>query len=276
MRRLVALVAAVLVLAACGADQTALRRVDAAPTAEYLAASAQRTEAFETGRADVTLTLGGLPGTNGPVVVRATSAFDTGRRRASATVDLSALAALGSREGGGLPHGLAALATSVDAVVDGTSLYVKPGGLAQLLGMAAGKPWLRIDTSDLGEGSFPGLLTPTTVDPSALLEELRQAGVAVTEAGREDVRGVATTHYHGTVDLQEAGAGPVELDAWIDDTGIVRRAQASARLEDVTATFTAELYDLGAGVSIEVPPADAVADLGGLGDLAGLFGARPR
>jgi hypothetical protein len=261
-----AAVVSALLLAACGSGNGTLLQVDtnAAPTAQYLADAAQRTIGYETGRAQITLTVTGAPDHPDPVVISATSSFDAKARRAAATVDLSNVAGLIAQSGAAKSESgatlLKALAGSVDVVVDGTSVYVKPGALGLLLGATGGKPWFKIDAAEYGALTAPAPAELPSLDPTKLLDELRQAGATVEEVGPEQVRGTDTTHYRSTI-TAEGIDGPAVLDVWIDRDGIVRRVQGTATGDGVTGTVNAELYDLGAAVSITVPSPDSVTTL---------------
>jgi hypothetical protein len=109
----------------------------------------------------------------------------------------------------------------------------------------------------------------------------------VDTVGKETVRGAGTTHYRTTLDLAKAakaagsdGAGLTQLtqqlgtsslptDVWVDVDGRLRRlryavdvkggAPAATRIE-----VSMELFDFGTAVTVTPPPADQVADAGGL------------
>ncbi|HET6657530.1 MAG TPA: LppX_LprAFG lipoprotein [Gaiellaceae bacterium] len=165
------------------------------------------------------------------------------------------------------------------------AIYVRyPPGL--LPGMPAGKPWVKLDLEKLGREAgldLNQLMQVGQSDPSQGLQFLSGAS-DVQSVGQEDVRGVPTTHYKGTVDLQalaeknpalkdsvdqliqQSGVTEVPIEVWIDDEGFVRRMKQS--LEGAAAgsgvkmdlTTTTELYDFGTDVNVEEPPADQVVD----------------
>jgi hypothetical protein len=277
MRRRVAVLAAALlplVAFACGSD-TAPAHVDAAPGAALLAQAAARTIAFETGRAELTATV--TRAGEEPITITATGAFDTAHTAASATLDLSGLAGLAGPDADPLAKALLKLAGSVDAVAQGTTLYVRPGILGQLLGGTNGKPWVRIDASAFApDGSGPSPFTAETIDPTELLDRLRQAGGTVTEQGREDIRGAATTHYRTSYALDAPATGAGVLDVWIDDDGIVRQIRGAVSATEGSLIATATLFDLGSPVTITVPPADQVTDGKDLVGLLEGWATKPR
>ena len=154
--------------------------------------------------------------------------------------------------------------------------------------LPAGKTWVKMDIEKLGqaEGFDVGqLMQAGTSDPSQGLDFLRGAS-DVQAVGTEDVRGVATTHYTGVVDMQSLGAKDPELKAqldqflqqsgisrvpvevWIDDNGFVRRMKQTLEGNSsgfpINMTMTTDLYDFGTDVSVEEPPADEVVDFSDL------------
>lgn len=108
---------------------------------------------------------------------------------------------------------------------------------------------------------FPG----SELDPREALELILAAG-AEEERGANDVRGVATTHYHVRIDpkdlRRELGGRPLDLaggpfvvDVWADDAARVRRIRL---IEEDVATLTYEFFDFGVDVDVERPPAASV------------------
>lgn len=142
----------------------------------------------------------------------------------------------------------------VEAVYADGALYVRLSGLAGLLPglVSGGRDWLRVDLAadsdvldeylDFGGG-----------DPTRLLETLEAAG-AFAEAGSERVRGIETTRYRGSV-------ASTRVEVWVGADELVRRV--TVRDGDGT-NVELELFDFGADVEVEQPPADEVAELGDL------------
>lgn len=146
-----------------------------------------------------------------------------------------------------------------------------------------GKTWIKMDLEKLGREAgfdFGQIMQAGQSDPSQGLNFLR--GVTDVQAvGNEDVRGVATTHYTGVVDLlslgtrypemkpsidqlvDQSGVSRVPVEVWIDDDGFVRRMKqtlgGNSGLQ-MNMTMTTDLYDFGADVSIKEPSADDVVD----------------
>jgi hypothetical protein len=248
---------AVVLLAGCGGGGDVLdatgaptEAVAATATPAFLAQAAERTAAVETGTVEAEITADGQ-------TVTVTGQFDTSGPSGSATVTTS----------GG---------PGADVVFSDGVLYVKPQGLDGFLG-SADKPWLKFDLAAQGDlaGLLPDGVTLPSIEPQQLLDDLRAEGIEVTEVGSEDVRGVATTRYAVTVPADataRAGIDGASGDVWVDADGLVRRIELRT---DGAHAFTvhAELFDLGQPVTITVPSADQVTDLGQLGEL---FGAKPR
>jgi hypothetical protein len=125
------------------------------------------------------------------------------------------------------------------------------------------KPWQHHRS-----GSAP----PTTgFDPVAMLDRLRSQGSRLSAQGDEEVRGVSTTHYrvsHGetTSSISDFDVEGVTTDVWLDDDEVVRRIEHVYEFEsdhDDPALRTVarmEIFDLGASLQIEPPPADLVGE----------------
>jgi hypothetical protein len=122
----------------------------------------------------------------------------------------------------------------MDFVTDGTVMYTRSGQLGSL---PDGSEWMALDLS-LGELDTP---LPASVDARGELALLEEVTGKVQKLGKENVRGVPTTRYRGTVGvsenaerLREEGAddlashieaegSPLQVEAWIDADGLVRR-----------------------------------------------------
>jgi hypothetical protein len=129
------------------------------------------------------------------------------------------------------------------------------------------------------------------LDPSDYLHYLRAARGPVARIGEEPVGAVPTTHYRGTVRLDEIGAGQpafyrrvlraepkvimretergtLPVDVWIDKRGAVRRIQfqyeslSQVGRPGVVSNFTVtEHSGFGRDVDATPPPADQVISL---------------
>jgi hypothetical protein len=290
--RMLAALGAGLALGACGAGSSqGAGSGGAGATAgndagRIVAASADATNAARSARMSMTIAIT-EQGYSGAVT--AEGAFDFANRTGALTMDMSAMRIPGVQGAIGL------------RVVDGV-IYMNLGSMLgstpearQLFG---DKPWIKLDVTKAGgvgaaAGGFGGL---GTSDPTSTLDALRGAGSDVRVVGHDEVRGVETTHYHATIDLeraldklpaaqrdraaramQELGTGSVPADVWIDAQGRLRKLTMTldATTEGThVGAVTMELYDFGTPVDVQAPPADQVTDLGSMlgGVTGGLLG----
>ena len=163
------------------------------------------------------------------------------------------------------------------------------------------KPWLKIDQNALYKKSYGASLSQmqsNTQNGSAnQLEYLKGVGGPVEKVGQQKVRGVLTTHYRATVDLDKAaddqsrkvkqaygkiqdrlGVGKVPTEVWIDHDKRIRRLKMTFPSPDtpkpsggLTSTgagtnrsgrmvLTEDYYDFGVPANVERPPADQTID----------------
>ena len=175
---------------------------------------------------------------------------------------------------------------SIQERVIGKTAYIKfPEEYASKLG---GKTWAKIDTAALTKGSGSST-SPFSQDPSQILSTLKDVSDSVTEVGKEDIRGVETTHYRAEVDLTKAaaqsgtdtsslegykeltGSDTIPEDVWLDKDGLPRRvaiditpkASSSAAASVGRVAFAIDFYDFGKADSdsIVAPPASEVGEL---------------
>lgn len=264
---------AVLGVSACGGGSSA----SATPQAAVVQA-ADRTSDAGSSRASFDITMTGLAPE--PLTMTGEGIFDSQARKGRLTMDLSALGA-----GSGQDLGEA------EMIFDDFVVYMKFPFLSELRGGL--KEWLRFDIRELGkeQGFDLGQLSQLNQnDPSQALQYLRAASEDVEELGKEEVRGVETTHYRMTIDLrkvvdqapeeqreqlraqidqivEQSGLQMVPTEVWIDDEGLARRMQLTykgmrfAPGEEGDMTMTMELFDFGVEVDIKPPPANNLTDL---------------
>lgn len=260
-------------LSACGGGTSA----PATPQAAVVEA-ANRTSEAGSSRASFEVTMTGLG--PGPFTMKGEGVFDSSESRGRMTMDLSALA-----EGSGQEFGEAEL------IFDDLVVYMRFPFLQEL--QPGLKPWLKFDVRELGkeQGFDLGQLSQLNQnDPSQALQYLRAASDDVQEVGKEDVRGVETTHYRMTIDLQkvvdqapedqreqlhaqidqiveQSGVRMVPTEVWIDADGLARRMKLTyegmrfAPGQEGDMTMTMELYDFGVEVDVEPPPESEVTDV---------------
>ena len=165
--------------------------------------------------------------------------------------------------GGSPPPGMP---TTFEFVYAGTSMYFKAPPGAKV---AQNKPWLKVEIKDLtgvsGTQSFSS-------DPRGFLDALKGLS-AVTKSGTEKVRGVDTTTYKGSIDVQKAlegvpsekrdemsallkqyGATAFPVTVWVGADGLVYRILIQQSLQGLgTADVKLEFFDYGKPVNVRVP-----------------------
>lgn len=199
---------------------------------------------------------------DGAVVV--TGSVDPAAERARVTVDLGRLA--GTLPTGTLPTGIG-LTGTVDAFVDGTTAYVRPGSLGPVLGVPADRPWVRVAADAIGlpaldprrsggSGGKPGL---GQLDLPTVLASLGRIAGSARDEGPDTVRGVATTRY--ALVVPAGGDRTVPVLVWLDAEALPRRVEVRA---PDGPTVRIETFDWDRPFDVAAPaPASTV----GLGDL---------
>lgn len=281
----VAALASLLLLGACGDDASPLETVRAA---------ADATSGSGTFRYEGTVESSEGAGAGGTDLE---GAFDPEQRLGSATVDASQFGIPGLGE--------------VDAIYDFNDGFVIYMHLAELFEGApaelAGVEWVRMDLDELARQAgldldFGALVNSASNDPTSGMQQLRGA-TKVDEVGTEEVRGVETTHYEVTVDLDKAAAEApddqrealqaladlytektLSAEVWIDGDDRVRRMHTSQDLskldlpDNIDASMSPfqgvlttqfEYFGFGDDVEVELPGPDEVIDFADLMKLAG-------
>ena len=189
-------------------------------------------------------------------------------------------------------------------VVDGMAYARLPEAERDEIGVDT--EWVRTPLDQLG--GLPGLSDFSSMaDVTGTLEMLEQLG-DVEDVGREEIRGVDTTHFSADLDLMDAanageeseeamglaflvmftGGRPIPIDVWVDDDNRVRRFSLSIDLagmaemfggmegaesdeplpENLEFTMVTELFDFGTEIDVEPPPAADTSDMPGFMDPA--------
>ncbi len=230
-----------------------------------VAAAAERAQA-ETG-ARMSMTASYRLPTGQSMTMTGDGAYDNRTQRAQFSMQLQAPPPVGSM--------------TMEVVASEERAYLRSSMLTGQL--PAGKEWISVDpeSGDAEEGSLPG-----STDPREQLEMLQSISGRIETLGQESLRGAATTHYRGTIDLasyadfaREEGqdeaadlfeqmGGSANAEAWIDRAGRLRqmRMVLSAPLAPdsapMTMDMTIELYDFGVNPEIALPSPTAVIDAG--------------
>jgi LppX_LprAFG lipoprotein len=252
------LTAAALAMVACGGGSV---------SAEPVAHAATKTAALKSYRVQATTK---LKLQKREITFTAKGVFDPRNKRGRMTLDMSQLNQVQGPEESPYNLGYATF------VLDGSDMYMRIPLLRQTYRNL--RPWVKIDLERLGRaaGADSFLQFGGGGDPTRTLQYLRGVGKLHKEGG-ETVRGVSTTHYTGTIDLKKVKGGdrlaqtlgqrklPVEV--WVDDDGYIRRETWKEQLDvgngKTDVKIAMELYDFGAPVFAEVPPARDVTDLTG-------------
>lgn len=293
MRFLVlALLAALVgVLAAgCGGGQGST--ATALPVLDDLAPVAEATEGASSARFELEFQLE-MPGFGSPLAFTASGAYDTPAKKAELTMDLGSFAELMSgfagAFGGDAPEGLGDPSKwKLDMRLDGNVAYMRMPFLASEL--PSGKEWVSIDLAEAARmhGAELGDLQSFAQgsDPRQALDYLRSVAGEVTHVGTEDVRGVPTSHYFAVLDWQKVLANAaaqanepglldqfqgfggtmqnIPIDVWVDGDRLLRKMTMTLSMtaadQEAGGSFSLELFDYGAPVTVEAPPAADVVD----------------
>jgi hypothetical protein len=155
-------------------------------------------------------------------------------------------------------------------------------------------PYIYVQSSDTGglwlRARIPPLPTSSMsrIDPQQVLGELRSAA-SISDSGQQTVGGVATTHYHCTIDLArliaadpalqgsataaaltklagEVVGGAIPIDLWVDAQHRVRELSESLSIQaagqSVSVSMTMQLFDYGSQPAVSAPLAAQVRDVG--------------
>jgi len=290
---LFAALVAVLAVAASGCGGSAV----AIPELTSLTQVAQKSSAADTARFALTFEMT-VPGADQKLSFNAEGGFDTPAKRAHLIFDLSSFAELFKSLGSGLGSSLGGTVTGdfgdpedwkLEAIQDGDTAYIRFPLIAGQL--PAGKTWIKGDaralsSADAGQLSQFGSLAGT--DPRDVFGFLKAISGSIEAVGSEDIRGVETSHYRATVDTaklealvpadqrrslggldqaaKQAGLAELPLDIWIDAQRRVAKlsvdidAKQPGSDASVKASLVVELYDYGAPLDLDLPPADQVVD----------------
>ena len=166
-------------------------------------------------------------------------------------------------------------------------------------GLPGAKPWLSIDLDALLKHSTGASLSEIEAgqqdDPASILGYLRQASASgLHRVGTASIRGVSTTEYTATIDLDKVaaadggalakvirteertlGSSSYPISVWVDGQGLVRQvsyhltvsptagltAGGSGAPAHAAVSATMQLYDFGTPVTVTAPPASQTTNL---------------
>ncbi len=255
-----------------------------------LKAAIAQTSEVTSARMEGSFEMKGIEGVPGgiEIVMPFSGAFDTVAGNFSFIMDMSGFAAAAGDE---IPPGFEDLFGEMEIRQIGETAYMRFGLFSMFIGEDV--TWIELPADEAGSaaGSFSGV---SPANPADFLSALEEADANVVEVGADSVRGVATTHYLVTFDMEKLleqatpeeraeleaqGPLPIDqlpMDIWIGDDGLIYRyvmnidgaavdAAPGEGFESMVMTF--EIYDYGASIDIEAPPADEVTSSDALGGL---------
>jgi hypothetical protein len=156
-------------------------------------------------------------------------------------------------------------------IVHGVTYLELPAPIIRAGGLPSSVRWLRLDPHE-SSAADASALVQAQVDPAGQLASLSAISDDVRRIGVEAVRGVATTHYAGTLE----GPARHTVDVWLDGAGLVRRVVVAIPLPKAvdgavdgagTAAVMkvqADFYGFGVPVSVAAPPQAQVRPYGSL------------
>ena len=250
MGRYLALAPMALALAACGGGGGGALSLDP------VASAAEKTAKQGSTKVTFTMVGGGINGTGKGV-------FDNDGSSGRMTMDIAAR--------GRSVH--------MDAITEGFVLYMKSPLFQSRPGFPKDKEWVEIDLEKAAKSVGIDLGSIQDVGPRRTLSFLRGSTGKPKKVGKETIRGVVTTHYSATVDLQTAadkasgstakslrklieltGTKTIPVDVWIDGHDLVRKESYAQRFtaNGPAVRLTEVMYGFGPTIDIAAPPSDKV------------------
>ncbi|MCW2941587.1 MAG: hypothetical protein JWN00_4572 [Actinomycetia bacterium] len=232
--------------------------------AEVIQNASQKTSSFNTFKAEITTT--GLAEMHGLVQFQL-------KPTVAMSMNIDKMGAAGQSMPGGM-----------QAVLLGDVMYVK---MPQLSSLAGGKPWIKISLQQVGSKSglnIDALLKQAQQNSPADQTKFLTASKDVHKVGTEDINGVSTTHYAGTVSAADAmakldtvtqgkfkdlytkaGISKIAFDVWVDGNSLPQKMESKVNTAQGAVDTTLVYSDYGKPVNIAAPPASEVGTFSGLG-----------
>jgi len=288
-----ALLCLLLLLAIAGAGCAGSESAAPVPAIESFAQVASATRGADSGRFALDLSLSAA---GQKLSIGGAGSFDRASHATELTLDMSSFAKTLGALGGSAklpgfddPDNWKLQAVQLERV-----MYMKFPLLASQLN---GAEWLKLDLDRLAalSGTSLGQFGAFGAgDPRAILDTLGAVSGSIEPLGRDDVRGVETSHYVAMLDpaklaqaaakqgassdlvsklassFSQLGLGPLPLHVWIDDQQLVRKLTLDVKPSDSSAAagmevgMGLELFDYGTPVSISAPPASETVDASSL------------
>ena len=265
------------------------------PQLRRIQAAMSQTTEVPSARMSGDIRMVGMEGIEGEIAFSFEGAFDNRTGDSSFSLDLSSFGDLISAqieaESTGTPEdefGAAflelflGLFTEFEVRQVGDTVYVNNPMLVSFSGGET--EWIASPAGESGDIAS-GFLQESPTTPAEVLDPFRNGNAEVTELGTEIIRGVETTHYQLTYDKEsllaaapegeraelaeeiEAFGDDLIIDVWMDDLYLykvffdvdgtkIEFEEGDDSFERMTMTY--EMWDYGADIVIEVPPADQV------------------
>lgn len=177
-------------------------------------------------------------------------------------------------------------AESVEIRLVDKAMYI--GGGAEMAKEMDGKSWMKFDLAALGEGQEMNELGAAgSAEQNPATESTFLTGADdVKRVGTEKVDGVETTHYSGTITLddlraelkkkdaksaergeksiqqyEKMGVETLTMDAWIDGEDHTKQFRMRGEATKGPLDITIKFLDVNKPVSVEAPPAKDTVDL---------------
>ena len=262
-------VSAALLLTGCGGGGTESTENMQLSASEALLKTSKKTDQADTFKADLTVA-GSDAGGNGEL-------HADGQFQLSPELKFSAKLDEISRGGKTVPG------AEGQAVFTGDTLYAKVPKLGQFV--SGGKPWVKIDVNEASQRTgfdVQGLVDQVQkVDPAEQTKMFTGSKDA-RRVGTESIDGVQTTHYTGTVTVQDAlnrldaearkdvgkwlpkdkANGKINFDLWTDGENLPRKLVSKTNgSQGESGTVTVLYSDYGESFTVNPPPSDQVGTL---------------
>jgi hypothetical protein len=216
-----------------------------------------------------------------PITLSGTGAFNYTAQEGSLGLDVSGLPATA-----GVPQG----PLHVEELFKSATIFIASPLLSGHL--PGGARWVKLDVAKSAAALGVNLqqLTAGQSNPAQFLEYLKAVAGTTTLVGHDVIRGVATNHYRGTIELRKvaglvppadraavsaglsqlashAGLSSVPVDVWVDAQRLVRRMQIELALhfngQAVGFAISVDLFDYGATAPVTPPAPGEVFDATG-------------
>ncbi|MGY3203445.1 DUF1396 domain-containing protein [Streptomyces sp. TE5632] len=166
------------------------------------------------------------------------------------------------------------------------AMYI--GGGAEMAKEMDGKSWMKFDLAELGaDAELNELGAPGQAEQNPAAESTFLTGAKdVKKVGTEKIDGVETTHYSGTVTLddlraslkdkdakaaetgeksieqyEKMGVESLTMDMWVDGEDHTKQFRMRGDATQGPLDMTIKFLDVNKPVTVEAPPAEETADL---------------